>query len=86
MHLRTKKNTPGADVVVGEILGALLLGEGALDYLRDARRLLKPGGRVSPQIAALLRDAHRCNHSASLPGSNEKDPLSYLTDEKFSVH
>jgi len=38
-----------ADVLVSEILGTLLLGESALEYVADARkRLLKPGGRIIP--------------------------------------
>mmetsp|Transcript_43276 Transcript_43276/g.136722 ORF Transcript_43276/g.136722 Transcript_43276/m.136722 type:complete len:420 (-) Transcript_43276:205-1464(-) len=38
-----------ADVIVSETLGALMLGEGMLDYLCDARRrLAKPGARIIP--------------------------------------
>jgi len=38
-----------ADVIVSETLGALMLGEGMLDYLADARRrLAKPGAAVIP--------------------------------------
>eukprot|EP00659_Diplonema_papillatum_P008301 gene8301-12814_t len=38
-----------ADVLVSEVLGTLLLGEGALHYMSDARlRLLKPKGAVIP--------------------------------------
>lgn len=38
-----------ADVLVSETLGALMLGEGMLDYLADARRrLAKPGAAVIP--------------------------------------
>jgi len=38
-----------ADVLVSETLGALMLGEGMLDYLSDARRrLAKPGAVVIP--------------------------------------
>lgn len=38
-----------ADVIVSETLGALMLGEGMLDYLADAReRLAKPGAAVVP--------------------------------------
>jgi len=48
-----------ADVIVSETLGALMLGEGMLDYLADARsRLAKPGAVVVPaggaQYAALV--------------------------------
>merc|ERR1712113_1190532 len=38
-----------ADVIVSETLGALMLGEGMLDYLVDARRrLARPGAIVIP--------------------------------------
>jgi len=38
-----------ADVIVSETLGALLLGEGTLDYIADAKkRLAKPGAAVIP--------------------------------------
>mmetsp|Transcript_41537 Transcript_41537/g.115515 ORF Transcript_41537/g.115515 Transcript_41537/m.115515 type:complete len:425 (-) Transcript_41537:69-1343(-) len=38
-----------ADVIVSETLGALMLGEGMLDYLADARRrLARPGAAVIP--------------------------------------
>merc|ERR1712032_753001 len=38
-----------ADVIVSETLGALMLGEGMLDYLADARRrLARPGAIVIP--------------------------------------
>lgn len=38
-----------ADVIISETLGALMLGEGMLDYLADARhRLAKPGALVIP--------------------------------------
>ena len=47
------------DVLVSELFGTLLLGESALEYLRDAReRLVRPGCRVVPprgvQYAALV--------------------------------
>merc|ERR1740138_1376598 len=42
-----------ADVIVSETLGALMLGEGMLDYLADARRrLAKPGAAVIPAAGA----------------------------------
>eukprot|EP00928_Gymnodinium_smaydae_P053555 TRINITY_DN3751_c0_g2_i2.p1 TRINITY_DN3751_c0_g2~~TRINITY_DN3751_c0_g2_i2.p1 ORF type:complete len:326 (+),score=81.63 TRINITY_DN3751_c0_g2_i2:230-1207(+) len=42
-----------ADVIVSETLGALMLGEGTLDYLADARRrLAKPGATVIPSGGA----------------------------------
>lgn len=48
-----------ADVIVSETLGALMLGEGMLDYIADARlRLAQPGAIVVPaggaQFAALV--------------------------------
>jgi len=50
------------DVIVSETLGALMLGEGMLDYLADARlRLAKPGCAVIPaggaQYAVLISSA-----------------------------
>eukprot|EP00811_Abedinium_folium_P030390 NODE_4865_length_1837_cov_6.991228.p1 GENE.NODE_4865_length_1837_cov_6.991228~~NODE_4865_length_1837_cov_6.991228.p1 ORF type:complete len:437 (-),score=131.20 NODE_4865_length_1837_cov_6.991228:243-1553(-) len=51
-NLSTKvrlKQEEKADVIVSETLGALMLGEGMLDYLADARRrLAKPGAAVVP--------------------------------------
>mmetsp|Transcript_40954 Transcript_40954/g.92058 ORF Transcript_40954/g.92058 Transcript_40954/m.92058 type:complete len:444 (+) Transcript_40954:50-1381(+) len=42
-----------ADIIVSETLGALMLGEGMLDYLADARRrLAKPGAAVIPAAGA----------------------------------
>eukprot|EP01060_Flectonema_neradi_P005426 TRINITY_DN1361_c0_g1_i3.p1 TRINITY_DN1361_c0_g1~~TRINITY_DN1361_c0_g1_i3.p1 ORF type:complete len:377 (+),score=49.43 TRINITY_DN1361_c0_g1_i3:54-1184(+) len=42
-----------ADIMVSEVLGTLLLGESAIEYMADARdRLLKPGGHVIPSGAA----------------------------------
>lgn len=63
-----------ADVVVSEILGALMLGEGMLDYIADARkRLCKPGATMipaggaqyamliaSPSLAAVSRVQPEC--------------------------
>lgn len=51
-----------AEVIVSETLGALLLGEGTLDYLSDARsRLAAPGMRMIPaggaQYAVLVSSA-----------------------------
>lgn len=48
-----------ADVIISETLGALMLGEGMLDYLADARRrLARPGAAVIPaggaQFAQLI--------------------------------
>ena len=44
---------PGADVVVAELLGTLLLGESALYYMGDVRdRFLAPGGRMIPASGA----------------------------------
>jgi len=38
-----------ADMIISEILGTLMLGESALEYIADAReRLLKPGGAIIP--------------------------------------
>ncbi|CAE8659565.1 unnamed protein product, partial [Polarella glacialis] len=53
------KEEEKADVIVSETLGALMLGEGTLDYMADARkRLAKPGARVIPaggaQFAMLI--------------------------------
>ena len=50
------------NVLVSEILGTLLLGESALDYVQDAReRLLAPGGVIIPaagcQYATLIESA-----------------------------
>eukprot|EP01062_Namystynia_karyoxenos_P021449 TRINITY_DN18161_c0_g1_i1.p1 TRINITY_DN18161_c0_g1~~TRINITY_DN18161_c0_g1_i1.p1 ORF type:complete len:403 (+),score=133.46 TRINITY_DN18161_c0_g1_i1:77-1285(+) len=42
----------GADVIVSEVLGTLLLGESALEYMADARdRLLRQGGAIIPAYA-----------------------------------
>eukprot|EP01065_Artemidia_motanka_P010081 TRINITY_DN15283_c0_g1_i1.p1 TRINITY_DN15283_c0_g1~~TRINITY_DN15283_c0_g1_i1.p1 ORF type:complete len:439 (+),score=177.84 TRINITY_DN15283_c0_g1_i1:60-1319(+) len=42
----------GADVLVSEVLGTLLLGESALEYMADARkRLLRAGGSIVPAFA-----------------------------------
>merc|ERR1719235_1491569 len=39
-----------ADILVTETFGTMLLGEGAINFVPDARdRLLKPGGIVVPQ-------------------------------------
>jgi protein arginine N-methyltransferase 7 len=51
-----------ADVLVSEILGTLLLGENALQYVADARRrLLKPNARLIPaggcQFVALIESS-----------------------------
>lgn len=51
-----------ADVLVSETLGALMLGEGMLDYVSDARRrLARPGAQVIPaggaQYAMLISSA-----------------------------
>merc|ERR1712224_1043673 len=49
-----------AHVLVSEMLGTLMLGEGALDYLEDAReRLLQPNAKLVPhsgkQYATLIQ-------------------------------
>ena len=51
-------------MIISEILGTLMLGESALEYIADAReRLLKPGGVVIPnrgcQYAQLVSGADR---------------------------
>lgn len=53
------KEDEKADIIVSETLGALMLGEGMLDYVADARRrLAKPDARVVPaggaQFAVLI--------------------------------
>lgn len=69
-----------ADVIVSETLGALLLGEGTLDYMADARRrLAKPGAAVipalgnqyavlvsSPTLAMISSVQSDCNHGFDL--------------------
>merc|ERR1719253_2261874 len=48
--LEQMPNGRGADILVTETFGTMLLGEGAINFVPDARdRLLKPGGIVVPQ-------------------------------------
>lgn len=69
-----------ADVIVSETLGALLLGEGMLDYLADARRRLAHPNAVvipalgnqyailvsSPTLAMISSVQSECNHGFDL--------------------
>jgi len=49
MTLEDMPDGEPADMIISEILGTLMLGESALEYIADAReRLLKPGGVVIP--------------------------------------
>lgn len=64
------------DVLVSELFGTLLLGESALEYLKDAReRLVKPGVRMVPprgrQLAALVE----CPAIAQLSRANDFEGL-----------
>lgn len=59
-HSAEIANPPKVDLVVSETLGNCALEEGLLETLVDARRYLKPGGRLIParlwQYAAPVRD------------------------------
>merc|ERR1711865_47148 len=49
MTLEDMPDGEPADMIISEILGTLMLGESALEYIADAReRLLKPGGAIIP--------------------------------------
>jgi predicted RNA methylase len=49
-----------ADVVVAELFGSALLGEGALYFIRDVReRLMRPGGTIVPAAGAQYVQARR---------------------------
>lgn len=65
-HSGEVANPPKVDLVVAEILGNFALEEGLLETLNDARRFLKPGGRlmpsglaqfVAPVVKARLQDS-----------------------------
>ncbi|HUR40161.1 MAG TPA: methyltransferase domain-containing protein [Verrucomicrobiae bacterium] len=48
-HSTQVRQPPKADVVVSETLGNFALEEGLLETLADARRFLKPGGKLLPR-------------------------------------
>lgn len=59
-----------ADVLIMEIFDTVLVGEGVLPSLEDARkRLLKPGARVLPQRARLYAAA------IEIPGARRVNPI-----------
>jgi len=67
-----------ADVLVSETLGALMLGEGTLNYIVDARkRLLKPGATIIPaggrQCAVLIESPEIATISSISGGWNGFD-------------
>ncbi len=47
-HSMEVKNPPKADLVISETLGNYALEENILEILHDAKRFLKPGGRMIP--------------------------------------
>lgn len=67
-----------ADVLVSETLGALMLGEGTLNYIVDARkRLLKPGATIIPaggrQFVVLIESPEIASISSISSGWNGFD-------------
>lgn len=67
-----------ADVLVSEILGTLLLGESALEFVADAReRLLAPGGRIVP--------AAGCQFVSLIQSREIKDITSVQSWEDFDL-
>jgi len=79
----TLQDDEKADVIVSETLGALMLGEGMLDYLSDARRrLAKPGAAVIPaggaQYAMLVMSPSLAMVSSVQPQCNNGFDLSAI--------
>lgn len=67
-----------ADVLVSEILGTLLLGESALEFVADARRrLLTPGARIIP--------AAGCQFVSLIQSKEIKDITSVQSWEDFDL-
>lgn len=64
------------DVVVAELFGTLLLGESALEYLRDARaRLAKPTARVVPPRGVQYAVIVECQDIAAITSVHDCEGL-----------
>lgn len=65
------------DVVVSELFGTLLLGESALEYLRDARaRLVAPGARIVPPRGVQYAAIVECHDVAAITSAQQWDGFS----------
>lgn len=51
-HSTEVRDLPKSDIVIAEVLGNLVLEEGIIETLKDAKRFLKPKGVLIPQALA----------------------------------